>query len=211
MSLLPRTAPADAASTALVPPLLVGALPWTGSPSDSHRIDGQTDIEPFPPLPSEVVLRILDFALPPLSYSRARERARRLKDFALLSKDCARWATLLVRRDVTCSTADSAKKLSDWTTYRSVGPPLVETARYGSVGEQDMANRDMWERDEAVSAVCRAAHHYRKLRELWLSGISHVELAVLRYTRGRACEQPYLPLTSTDRGPRVGQRSTRST
>lgn len=157
------------------------------------------------------MLRILELALPPLSYSRAHERARRLKDFALLSKDCARWSTLLIRRDVTCSTADSAKKLSDWTTYRSGGPPLVETARYGSVGERDTANSDMWERDEAFSAVCRAAHHYRKLRELWLSGISHVELAVLRYTRRRASEHLYLPLASTDRGSRAGQHSTRST
>ncbi|GAA5974296.1 hypothetical protein JCM11641_006718 [Rhodosporidiobolus odoratus] len=143
-------------------------------------------IEPFPPLPSELVLRILLFTLPAPSYAAAKPRARRLKQIALLDKDCARWATLLLRQDVAVSSIDAARWFSMTATTR--GPTwagAVRSLRLGSAeefvdaaGHREAVDK-MWRSRDSGKTMQDLLKTCEAVEDLWLSGISGVEVGHL--------------------------------
>ncbi|BGP26996.1 hypothetical protein Rt10032_c20g6284 [Rhodotorula toruloides] len=172
----------DATLAPLVPSSLARALPWTAARPQTVP-GGSPDTTPHPPLPSEVTLRILAFTLPAPSYTNAHERTRLLKSYALFSRDCARWATLLLRRDVACTTYSAADAFCHWI----VGPAkrarsnlFVESVRYGTAGNKGSARETMAARPAAAGHV---ANHCPNLQELWLSEVDSLELDVLRNAR----------------------------
>ncbi|BGP65239.1 hypothetical protein NBRC10512_000310 [Rhodotorula toruloides] len=174
----------DATVQSLVPSSLANALPWTAT--NSRVTDALAHINPYPPLPSEVILRILAFTLPAPSYTHAHERTRLLKQYALFCRDCARWATLLLRRDVACTSVDATTSFLRWAVgpaKDSRGGLLVQSVRFGTGGTKSKASDTVWDRHDSFNAVRHAAIHCPKLSELWLSGMDQLEHKVLRYTK----------------------------
>ncbi|GAA5821535.1 hypothetical protein JCM11251_000896 [Rhodosporidiobolus azoricus] len=140
-------------------------------------------IDPFPPLPFELVLRILSFTLPPLSYTHAHARAKRLKRLALLNKDTARWAVLELRTHVALSTVQAAR----WfvMTARKKGPAWAGAVRSLRLGNAEhivgaTAQRDsvdhMWRGAGTGQLVRDLLRVCNNVQELWVCGISGIEV-----------------------------------
>ncbi|BGP34673.1 hypothetical protein JCM10296v2_006495 [Rhodotorula toruloides] len=175
----------DASIASLIRASLANTLPWSAANTRTVT-DDLAHITPYPPLPSEVILRILASTLPAPSYTHAHERTRLLKSYALLSRDAARWATLLIRRDVACSSVDAATSFVRWAVgpaKTSRGALLVQSVRYGSAGKKGDVGDTMWARHDSFDAVRHAATYCPTLSELWLSGMNQLELKVLRHAR----------------------------
>ncbi|GAA6032912.1 hypothetical protein JCM8097_000045 [Rhodosporidiobolus ruineniae] len=141
-------------------------------------------VVPFPHLPVELVFRILSYTLPPPSYTHAKERAKRLKHFALLNKDFARWAVLELRTHVAVSSLDAARWFA--MTARKKGTAwagAVRTLRLGSAeqfvrgpdGQSEAVDR-MWRAEGSSQAVRDLLRACGNVEELWVCGISGVEV-----------------------------------
>ncbi|BGP19324.1 hypothetical protein JCM10213v2_007413 [Rhodosporidiobolus nylandii] len=161
----------------LVPPSVSSALSLSPAPSP---------VEPFPPLPPELILRILSFILPPPAYTSAKTRALRLKQLALLDKDCARWAVLQLKADVALSSLDAARWFT--LTARKRGEcwtNAVRSVRLGSAEQfagpeaQVHAVDRMWRGEGTGKAVSDLLKACANVDELWLCGISGVEVGHL--------------------------------
>ncbi|GAA5889068.1 hypothetical protein JCM6882_009733 [Rhodosporidiobolus microsporus] len=157
-------------------------------------------IDPFPPLPSELVLRIFSFTLPPPSYTHAHARAKRLKRLALLNKDAARWAVLELRTHVALGSLDAAR----WfvMTARKKGAAWAGAVRTVRLGKADLLEGEEQRRD-AVDQMWRAEGSSRVMRdllrlcenveELWISGISGV--VVDHFGEGKNLRKLYITET----------------
>ncbi|GAA5865034.1 hypothetical protein JCM8547_007689 [Rhodosporidiobolus lusitaniae] len=171
----------DSSIAALVPPAVQSSLFSQPPPPPLPPVD------PFPPLPTELVLRILSFTLPSPSYSSARARARKLKRLALLNKDFARWATLELRTDVVLSTTDSARWFAGLA--RRKGPAWAGAVRTLRLGSAEPLQAGMDGREESVDRIWRGEGVGKLVRdlmklcenaeELWLCGIGGIEVGQL--------------------------------
>ncbi|GAA6014177.1 hypothetical protein JCM11491_004129 [Sporobolomyces phaffii] len=149
-------------------------------------------VAPFPELPREIVLRIFSFTLPPPGYSSSSERYRTLVGYSRLDRDCARWASLELRRHIHLDTPRSASHFSqlldhrprEWSravrTLRIGQLDIEETSVYGG----DWLYADVGKLIERVLSACpdveelfvagakdlqlNALSHGTNLRKLWL-------------------------------------------
>ncbi|GAA5830928.1 hypothetical protein JCM3766R1_006178 [Sporobolomyces carnicolor] len=135
-------------------------------------------VKPFPPLPRELVLRILSLTLPPPAYSTSSRRRRLLLDFSAFDRDCARWASAELWRHVHLPTPRTAKLFFAQldTTARSrsisslrIGQDVDETSMF----QEDWLYADVGTFVEQVLSVCP------DIEELWIAGAKDLRLGSL--------------------------------
>ncbi|BGP42761.1 hypothetical protein JCM10450v2_006872 [Rhodotorula kratochvilovae] len=131
---------------------------------------------PFPPLPSELVLRILAYTLPVPSCSTHRARTRLHRAYSLFSRDCARWATLELRRDVRLQTFAHARWFAqEVRVKRWAWAQGVRVLRLGSAGDRTAQGDGMWRERGAGRLVRELLRLCEGVEELWMSGLSGLE------------------------------------
>ncbi|GAA6050968.1 hypothetical protein JCM3770_005347 [Rhodotorula araucariae] len=140
-----------------------------------------TSPPPFPPLPSELVLRILSYTICAPSHTARRARAQRLKAYALFSRDCARWAVLELRRDVRLQSFEQAQWFArEVVRVRGCAWARgVRVLRLGTAGEEPPRSDGIWRAPRAGRVVGDLLRMCDTVQELWLTGLSGLELADL--------------------------------
>jgi len=162
-------------------PLSESSITSLHSSRRPDRDDSETSVSPFPSLPRELVFRILSFTLPPPSYSTSAARYRLLLDYSLFDKDCARWASLELWRDVYLPTPRTAKLFSDAIDLtRRKRCDMIKTLRIGqadveetSVFQEDWLYADVGRFIDRLFSVCS------KVEELWIAGAKDLQLSCL--------------------------------
>ncbi|GAA5895936.1 hypothetical protein JCM8208_005129 [Rhodotorula glutinis] len=131
----------------------------------------------FPPLPAELVLRILHYTLPPASHSTHTARTSRLRALALLSRDCARWASLELRRDVRLETHEHARWFLREVLRRrgrewAGGVRVLRLGRESDEGGQGDA---VWRSSSVGRTVKDLLRMCENVEELWVCGLSGLQ------------------------------------
>ncbi|GAA5887043.1 hypothetical protein JCM5296_001577 [Sporobolomyces johnsonii] len=180
-----------------VAPFVPPALASTFQIAASLTAPPEPDVQPFPDLPSELILRILAFTLPPPDYSSSRARTALLCDYALLSRDCARRFTLEHRRDVHLPTTSSA--LVFYSKARAMGPSwagAVRTLRLGDADDRQVGDGSgdrMWRSRDSSKVLRDLLRVCTEVEELWICGMSGLELEHL--AAGQQLRRLYLTET----------------
>lgn len=140
-----------------------------------------SEVEPFPPLPHEVIFQILSFSLPPPSYSTSSDRNRRLLNYALFDHDCARWASLELRQHAHLESPKSATRfLSALTEHDEEWRGVVRTLR---IGQSDPDKADLigndWMYEDIGTLLERILILCPGVDELWIAGAKDLQLTAL--------------------------------
>lgn len=131
----------------------------------------------LPPLPTELVLRILADTVPPASHATHAARTRVLHAYALLSRDCARWACLELRRDVRLRTFEHAKWFAREVLRRRgrAWASGIRALRLGEETDQEGQGDTVWRREGVGRLVSELLRLCGNVEELWICGLSGIQ------------------------------------
>ncbi|GAA5823876.1 hypothetical protein JCM5353_006390 [Sporobolomyces roseus] len=147
----------------------------------SSTVPDLSEVEPFPSLPCELVLRILSFSLPAPGYSTSAQRKRQLLDYALFDQDSSRWASFELRKHIHLESPKSATRfLSALTDRDEEWSGVVRTLRFGqSDPEKSNITASEWMYEDAGSFIAQILNKCPNIDELWIAGAKDLQLKSL--------------------------------
>lgn len=147
----------------------------------SSTVPDLSEVEPFPRLPCELVLRILSFSLPAPGYSTSAQRKRQLLDYALFDQDSSRWASFELRKHIHLESPESATRLLSALTDRDEEwSGVVRTLRFGqSDPEKSNITASEWMYEDAGSFIAQILIKCPNIDELWIAGAKDLQLKSL--------------------------------